>query len=85
MEVEAIQLVARLLGVHDILVDHKRRTLGVACYPLTYLPGSSVSFVPVHVGDVCWREGVDVPYRTEFPKQLEQIVGRDVVALLPLV
>lgn len=38
LEIEAVQLIACLLRVHDILVDHKCRALGVGCYPLTYLP-----------------------------------------------
>ncbi len=38
LEIEAIQLIARLLCVHDILVDHESRAFCVVRYTLSYLP-----------------------------------------------
>ena len=37
LEVEAIQLVAGLLGVHDVFKDDVGGALGVVCNALTYL------------------------------------------------
>lgn len=45
LEVEAVQLVARLLGVHDILVDYEGGTLSVVRYALADLASETCQYV----------------------------------------
>jgi hypothetical protein len=43
LEVEAVQLVARLLRIHHVLIDNEGRALGVVGDPLTDLTVGFVS------------------------------------------
>jgi len=42
LEVEAVQLVARLLGIHYVFIDNECRSLGVICNSLADLTERSV-------------------------------------------
>jgi hypothetical protein len=46
LEVEAVQFIAGLLGIHHVLIDDKRRPLCVVGDTLTYLATFSQHFSP---------------------------------------
>lgn len=76
MEVEAVQLVASLLGVHDIFEDDEGGAFGVVGDALADLAAAHVSQWSRAIS-VKWR--ANLPHGTEFAKQLEELFGRDVV------
>lgn len=83
LEIESIQLITSLLCVHDILVDHERCALGVACYALAYLPKfSPLAFFVTRSWNELGKRERNVPYGSEFTKQIEEIICRDVVAVV---
>lgn len=90
LEVEAIQLVTRLLGIHDIFVDDECGTLGIVCDALTDLT-ALVSVCQVSR----WRSRAGlldrghpqgsynhVPYRAKLSEEVEQLLRSDVVAII---
>ena len=71
LEIEAIELIACLLGVMYVLVDHKRRTLRVVGDTLADLPAvenQDVSKRLVNATDGTW---VFLPNRPKFAKEVK--------------
>lgn len=69
LEVEAIQLVASLLGIHHILVNDKRRTLRIVCDALADLTIKVVRYRVVRPrvegGCSTYRIGPNLPKRSK--------------------
>jgi len=79
LEVETIQLIARLLGIHHVLVDDIGGSFGLIGNALADL---AVHMVSIWILRSCGArvEGV-LPDGTEFAKQIEQLLWSDVVAI----
>lgn len=86
LEVEAVEFVARALGVHHVFVDHEGRALGVACYALADLSYGSEFALEwgwmVLVGGLflfCSKifAGSELVWRAY--EEVEEVVGGDVV------
>lgn len=69
LEVKAVQLVAGLFCIHDILVHHEGRAFGIAGYTLSYLTALHGLSVPCSSKRVA--RGGGAAYRTgpNFPKR----------------
>jgi hypothetical protein len=68
LEVEAIQLIASLFGIHHILIDDKCRSLCVIGNPLAYLSMTSVNNTSCTMLRSIWgrtyRMGPNLPKRS---------------------
>lgn len=75
LEIESVELVAGLFGVYHILVDNECGALCVVGDALADLANSSLAQCRATVGEKSQYS----PDRTELAKELEEIVGTDVV------
>lgn len=65
-----------MLGVHDIFEDDESSAFGIVGDALADLAAAHVSKSSHASRDMCFS---NIPNRTEFAKQLEELFGRDVV------
>ena len=77
LEVEAVQLIASLFGVHHVLIDNERCSLCVIGDSLANL---SVELVSIILADVLEDVGWIVPNGTKFAKEIEQLLDCYVIA-----
>jgi hypothetical protein len=77
LEVEAVQLIASLFGVHHVLIDNECRSLRVVGDSLADL---SVELVSIILADVLEDVGWIVPNGTKFAKEVEQLLDCYVIA-----
>lgn len=75
LEIEAVELVAGLFGVYNILVDNECGALCVVGDALTDLTDSWSAQCRARVGKREWHS----PNRTKLAKELKEVVGTDVV------
>lgn len=85
LEVEAVQFIAGSLGIHDIFVDDESGALGVSSDALANLAVDGMLarglFASIRVTAwFAWRDRGGVPNRPKFAKEVEQLLGGDVVA-----
>lgn len=73
LEVEAVQLVARLLRVHHVLIDNECRALGVVGDALAYLARSCQ-----HAASL--DSMLNLPDWTKLAEEVEELLRSDVVA-----
>lgn len=78
LEVESVQLVAGLLGVHNIFIDNKGGALGSVGNSLADLAAQAVSVCcDTAAMDKCWARGA--PDWAEFTEEFEELFRSDVV------
>lgn len=80
LEIEAIELIACLLGVMYVLVDHKRRTLRVVRDTLADLPGGENQDVSKRLVKATDKTRMLLPNRPKFAKEVKQLLRGYVVA-----
>jgi hypothetical protein len=78
LEVVTVQLVARLLRIHHVLIDDEGGALGVARNALSNL--TIMSRVRMGGFGTSRAERVDIPDGPVLPKEIEQLLWSDVVA-----
>lgn len=76
LEVVAVQLVARLLRIHNIFIDNEGGALGVARNTLSNLAG----FTSKQGASRDEARGVDIPDGSVLSEEVEQLLWGDVVA-----
>jgi len=88
LEVKTIQLVASGFGIHHVLIDDERSSLGIvgdaladlatrASQPCSLLPGR---FFHPH-RRAGWKFEEVIPDRTKLAEEIKEFLGRDVVAV----
>ena len=73
LEVEAVQLVARLLGIHYVFIDNECRSFGIIRNSLTDLTRWSVCCMVLGV--------MNIPNWTKLSEEVEELLWCDVVAV----
>ena len=79
LEVEAVQLVARLLRIHDVFIDNESSALCVACNALADLAAEDISTSRPTAYHRC-----HVPNRPVLSEELEELLWSYVVAAVGL-
>jgi len=71
-----------LFCIHNILVNDKCSAFGVVGDALPYLPATPLSLLLLIPHDEHVSPALDVPYRSELPKKIEEFFRCHVVAIL---